>query len=170
MHWKIGFAPKCRKENVGGMVLRIDDINDLPPALRAQAERQLQRNKKPKNRQRLPKAPPADFESNGERDYYYLNIYPQIQSGKIIKCEFHKEFLLLPACEYCGLKLPAAKYTTDFFLTYQSGYQEAIEVKHKKIRQLQHDYIYRRRLFIEIHARPNGWGFREIITESEGEN
>lgn len=53
----------------------------------------------------------------------------------------------------------------DFFVTYTNGLVEAIEVKHAAIRRLQRDYIYRRRLFIELYARPNGWKFTEYIQE-----
>lgn len=150
------------------MAFRVENINELPPAIRAQAEKQLQAHKKPK-RQHQKKVLPPEFESEFERDVYYHEIYPLLQTGKITSCEMHREFELFPKMEYCGLKLPAAKYTTDFFVTYQSGYKEAIEVKNKIIRKLQKDYIYRRRLFIEFHAKPNGWGFREVIAENREE-
>ncbi len=83
--------------------------------------------------------------------------------------ERHKRFDLLPASEYCGLRLPAAHYTPDFVIEYTNGQIEAVEVKHKTIRKLQRDYIYRRRLFIEIVARPRGWIFTEYIQEREAE-
>lgn len=148
------------------MALRIDSIDDLPAALRAQAERRLLELKKDKARKSRSKEPPARFDSKAERDFYLAEVLPKVQSGLIVNWETHKTFPLLPAAEYCGLKLPAAKYTPDFFITYSSGRKEAVEIKHKAIRKLQRDYIYRRRLFIELHARPNGWGFREIIIES----
>ncbi|HIZ61419.1 MAG TPA: Tn7 transposase TnsA N-terminal domain-containing protein [Candidatus Gemmiger avistercoris] len=56
-------------------------------------------------------------------------------------------------------------YTPDFFITYQNGTVEAVEVKSAAVRKLQRDYIYRRRLFIERFARPNGWRFTEYIQE-----
>lgn len=150
------------------MALRYDDITELPPLLRAQAERQLLRDKARKARkQPAVQADRGQFDSRGEYEFYLAQILPKIQSGLIAKWEGHKRFLLLPAAEYCGLALPAAHYTPDFFITYTSGHKEAVEIKSKVIRKLQRDYIYRRRLFIEIHAKPNGWGFREIITGSE---
>ena len=76
-----------------------------------------------------------------------------------------RRFTLYPAGEYCGIHLPAAHYTPDFFVTYANGLVEAVEVKHTVIRRLQRDYIYRRRLFIELYARPNGWKFTEYIQE-----
>lgn len=100
-----------------------------------------------------------------ERQYYAAFIWPKMLAGEIASCEMQKQFTLLPPCDYCGLHLPAAHYTPDFFITYKSGACEAVEVKHKKIRQLQRDYIYRRRLFIELLAKPNGWIFTEYIRE-----
>lgn len=40
---------------------------------------------------------------------------------------------------------------------------EVVEVKSKAVRRLQGSYVYRRRLFIELFARPNGWKFTEAI-------
>ena len=67
--------------------------------------------------------------------------------------------------EYCGLRLPAAHYTPDFVIEYVSGTVEAVEVKSRFTRTAQRDYIYRRRLFIELIARPRGWVFKEFIEE-----
>ena len=39
-----------------------------------------------------------------------------------------------------------------------------VEIKSKFTRKMQRDYIYRRRLFIDLIAKPKGWGFVEIIT------
>lgn len=50
-------------------------------------------------------------------------------------------------------------------MTYTNGTVEAVEVKSAAVRKLQRDYIYRRRLFIEKYARPNGWKFTEYIQE-----
>ena len=77
-------------------------------------------------------------------------------------------FDLLPEKEYCGLKLPAAHYTPDFVLTYADGTVEVVEVKSKFTRRAQRDYIYRRRLFIDLYAAPRGWKFTEYITDGEG--
>lgn len=77
--------------------------------------------------------------------------------------ERHKKFELLPKSDYCGLRLPAAHYTPDFVIEYTNGTVEVVEVKHEAIRALQGSYVYRRRLFIEKYARPNGWIFTEYI-------
>lgn len=144
------------------------DIERLGPAAQAQVKEELARRKR---RERVKEAqgraragPITDgMGSNLERNYYAAYIWPKVLAGQVASCEMQKRFDLLPACEYCGLSLPAAHYTPDFFITYANGTCEAIEVKNKKIRQLQRDYIYRRRLFIELLARPNGWLFTEYI-------
>lgn len=113
---------------------------------------------------RGPLLPEADSEL--EQRYYAAELWPKIMAGLVAQVELHKQFLLYPADTYCGLRLPAAHYTPDFLVTYTNGTVEVVEVKHAKIRKLQRDYIYRRRLFIEKYARPNGWKFTEYI-ESE---
>lgn len=113
---------------------------------------------------RGPLLPEADSEL--EQRYYAAELWPKIMAGLVAQVELHKQFLLYPADTYCGLRLPAAHYTPDFLVTYTNGTVEAVEVKHSKIRKLQRDYIYRRRLFIEKYARSNGWKFTEYI-ESE---
>ena len=55
----------------------------------------------------------------------------------------------------------------DFFITYANGAVKVVEVKAAKIRKLKRDYIYRRRLFIELYARPRGWAFAEYIPDTE---
>lgn len=111
-----------------------------------------------------PMLPGADSEL--ERRYYAAELWPKIMDGLVVSVELHKQFLLYPADTYCGLRLPAAHYTPDFLVTYTNGTVEAVEVKHAKIRKLQRDYIYRRRLFIEKYARPNGWKFTEYIAST----
>ena len=41
---------------------------------------------------------------------------------------------------------------------------EVVEIKSKFTRRAQRDYIYRRRLFIDLIAEPKGYKFTEIIT------
>ena len=74
------------------------------------------------------------------------------------------DWTLLPEEEYCAVKLPAAHYTADYKLTYADGRVDIVEIKSKFTRKAQRDYIYRRRLFIDLIAKPKGWGFVEIIT------
>ena len=49
-------------------------------------------------------------------------------------------------------------------LVYADGAVEVVEIKSKFTRRAQRDYIYRRRLFIDLIAEPKGYKFTEIIT------
>lgn len=151
------------------MGLSRKDIERLGPAAKKQIREELARRDTEKKARALqdnasrygPMLPGADSEL--ERRYYAAEIWPKIMAGLVVSVELHKQFLLYPADTYCGLRLPAAHYTPDFYITYANGVVEVVEVKNAKIRQLQRDYIYRRRLFIEKYARPNGWKFTEYI-------
>ena len=91
-------------------------------------------------------------------------MLPGIQSGRIIKATPHVAFPLLPAKDFCAVHLPAARYTADYVLEYADGTVEVVEIKSKFTRRAQRDYIYRRRLFVDLIAEPRGYVFREIIT------
>lgn len=153
------------------MALTEKDLARLGPAARAQIDAARARQAAAKKARRLqtdaakagPLLPEADSEL--ERRYYAAVLWPKIMAGLVVSVELHKRFTLYPADTYCGLRLPAAHYTPDFFITYQNGTVEAVEVKSAAVRKLQRDYIYRRRLFIERFARPNGWRFTEYIQE-----
>ena len=105
----------------------------------------------------------SDRGSALEEEYYRAYIWPKELAGTVANVERHKKFELLPKSDYCGLRLPAAHYTPDFIVEYTNGTVEVVEVKHEAIRALQGSYVYRRRLFIEKYARPNGWIFTEYI-------
>lgn len=153
------------------MALTEKDLARLGPAARAQIDAVRARQAAAQKARRLqtdaakagPLLPEADSEL--ERQYYAAVLWPKIMAGLVTSVELHKRFTLYPADTYCGLRLPAAHYTPDFFITYQNGTVEAVEVKSATVRKLQRDYIYRRRLFIERYARPNGWRFTEYIQE-----
>lgn len=148
------------------------ELSDLPPRIRAQAEAQIAA----RGQKRAPATPSMaaaasiaetagmDFDSRGEYDYYMGVILPKVQRGQIVNVETHRAFSLLPEKEYGNVKLPAARYTADFVLTYADGTTEVVEVKSKFTRRQQRDYIYRRRLFIDLVAEPRGWRFVEHIT------
>ncbi len=153
------------------------ELDDLPPRYRAQAEMQiLQRetafqsqktrksgSKCAKNAEKCAKTPPLS-----EQRYYRDVILPKVAAGIVTTVQEQVRFALLPEKEYCGLKLPAARYTADFVLTYADGQVEVVEVKSKFTRRAQRDYIYRRRLFIDLIAAPRGWMFTEYIADKEG--
>lgn len=153
-------------------------LEDLPPRYRAQAEAQIagRKNKKPPAEQSLAEAAAAAgklgkaFGSRGEYEFYIGEIVPGIQSGLICRATPQVRFDLLPAKEYCGLKLPAAHYTCDYMIEYADGAVEVVEVKSRFVRRAQRDYIYRRRLFVDLIAEPRGWKFREVITDDTQEN
>ena len=153
------------------MALTEKDLARLGPAASAQIDAARARQAAAQKARRLqtdaakagPLLPEADSEL--ERRYYAAVLWPKIMDGLVVSVELHKRFTLYPADTYCGLRLPAAHYTPDFFITYQNGTVEAVEVKSAAVRKLQRDYIYRRRLFIERFARPNGWRFTEYIQE-----
>lgn len=148
------------------------NLEDLPPRYRAQAEAQIagRKNKKPPAGDSLAEAAAAAgrmgkaFGSRGEYEFYIGEIVPGIQAGLITRATPQMRFDLLPAKEFCGMKLPAAHYTCDYMIEYTDGTVEVVEIKSKFTRRAQRDYIYRRRLFVDLIAEPRGWSFREIIT------
>ena len=149
------------------------NLEDLPPRYRAQAEAQIARRTRGKcttTQQTLADAAKSagkigrTFESRGEYEYYISVVVPGIESGRIIKATPHVAFPLLPAKDFCAVHLPAARYTADYVLEYADGTVEVVEIKSKFTRRAQRDYIYRRRLFVDLIAEPRGYVFREIIT------
>ena len=149
------------------------ELDDLPPRYREQALKQIA----DRERRRAKRVEPvAKVQMTGilpqnapksEQDYYLTVILPKIQSGEVVKVLPRKQFLLLPAREYCGIKMPAAHYTPDFLLELPGGQVEAVEVKSKFTRKAQRDYIYRRQLFVDLVCEPQGWRFTEYIQEGK---
>lgn len=154
------------------MAVRLE-LEDLPPRYRAQAELQIlqrksgtQTQKKEKNgKKRDGNAEKHKPES--EKQYYREIILPKVACGQVVQVQEQVVFNLMPEKTYCGLKLPKARYKPDFVLTYADGTVEIVEVKSKFTRRMQRDYIYRRRLFIDLIAEPRGWKFTEWYAEKE---
>lgn len=154
------------------------NLEDLPPRYRAQAEAQIagRKNKKAPAEQSLAEAAAAAgklgkaFGSRGEYEFYIGVILPGIQAGLITHATPQARFDLLPEKEFCGLMLPAAHYTCDYMIEYANGTVEVVEIKSKFVRRMQRDYIYRRRLFVDLIAEPRGWSFREVITDDTRED
>ena len=142
-------------------------LQDLGPAAQRQALEKLKQLEQEKKARPGPKVRTQDEGSKLEQEYYMANIWPRELAGEIDRVERHTKFELLPKSEYCGIPLPAAHYTPDFLIFYKDGTVEAVEVKHEAIRKNQRDYIYRRRLFIDIIARPRGWRFTEYIKQED---
>ena len=143
------------------------ELEDLPPRYREQAERQIRQRKERTIRERAPEGSLGPDAPESERRYYRDVIVPRMQRGEVVRVLPRKRFLLLPAREYCGIKMPAAHYTPDFLLELPGGQVEAVEVKSKFTRKAQRDYIYRRRLFVDLVCEPQGWRFTEYIQEGK---
>lgn len=148
------------------------ELEDLPPRYRAQAEMQIAQRKSErclqkstKNGKNCEKSKKRVPES--EKRYYREVILPKVACGQIVKVQEQVVFDMLPEKAYCGLKLPKARYKPDFVLTYADGTVEIVEVKSKFTRRMQRDYIYRRRLFIDLVAEPRGWKFTEWFADKE---
>lgn len=158
------------------MSLRLE-LSDLPPRYRAQAEQQIVKGRKKRNDMvdaladavKAAAAAGRDFDSRGEYEYYIGTIAPKVARGEIVEWEAHPRFPLFPAGEYGGVKLRPVQYTADFRLKYADGTVEIVEVKSKFVRRMQRDYPVRRRVFLELVARPAGWKFTEIITADSKE-
>lgn len=157
------------------------ELEDLPPRYRAQAEMQIAERKKRAGNGRLgqscpssghagPPSPRGEGLGNvpeSEKRYYREVILPKVACGLVVKVQEQIAFELLPEKAYCGLKLPKARYKPDFVLTYADGTVEIVEVKSRFTRRMQRDYIYRRRLFIDLVAEPRGWKFTEWYADKE---
>ena len=149
------------------------ELEDLPPRYRAQAELQILQRKSGKQTQKKAEngknrdGNAENRKPESEKRYYREVILPKVACGLVMKVQEQIVFELLPEKAYCGLKLPKARYKPDFVLTYADGTVEIVEVKSKFTRRMQRDYIYRRRLFIDLIAEPRGWKFTEWYADKE---
>lgn len=149
------------------------ELEDLPPRYRAQAELQILQRKSGKQTQKKEEngknrdGNAENRKPESEKRYYREVILPKVACGLVVKVQEQIVFELLPEKAYCGLKLPKARYKPDFVLTYADGTVEIVEVKSKFTRRMQRDYIYRRRLFIDLVAEPRGWKFTEWYADKE---
>lgn len=103
------------------------------------------------------------FDSEGERQYYNLYIFPRIHSGEITSCELHREFTILDAIPEYGLR--AKVFTPDFILHMKDKTVRVVEMKGSVVKRLQRDYQLRKHLFISRYCIPNGWSFFEEKSE-----
>lgn len=149
------------------------ELEDLPPRYRAQAELQILQRKSGKQTQKKAEngknrdGNAENRKPESEKRYYREVILPKVACGLVVKVQEQIVFELLPEKAYCGLKLPKARYKPDFVLTYADGTVEIVEVKSRFTRRMQRDYIYRRRLFIDLIAEPRGWKFTEWFADKE---
>lgn len=149
------------------------ELEDLPPRYREQAELQILQRKSGKQTQKRAEngknrdGNAENRKPESEKRYYREVILPKVACGLVVKVQEQIVFELLPEKAYCGLKLPKARYKPDFVLTYADGTVEIVEVKSRFTRRMQRDYIYRRRLFIDLIAEPRGWKFTEWFADKE---
>lgn len=149
------------------------ELEDLPPRYRVQAELQILQRKSGKQTQKKAEngknrdGNAENRKPESEKRYYREVILPKVACGLVVKVQEQIVFELLPEKAYCGLKLPKARYKPDFVLTYADGTVEIVEVKSRFTRRMQRDYIYRRRLFIDLVAEPRGWKFTEWYADKE---
>ena len=143
------------------------DISRLGPAAQRQVLEQLAKAERRELDRQRAAALRDEFESNGERDFYAGTVMPMLHNGQLAKCELHREFELYPETVFDGTKFPRAVFKPDFVLHYSTGSVEVVEIKSKFTKKKSRDYTLRRRLFIELYARPAGWHWREIITDKE---
>lgn len=149
------------------------ELEDLPPRYRAQAELQILQRKSGKQTQKRAEngknrdGNAENRKPESEKRYYREVILPKVACGMVVKVQEQITFELLPEKAYCGLKLPKARYKPDFVLTYADGTVEIVEVKSRFTRRMQRDYIYRRRLFIDLIAEPRDWKFTEWYADKE---
>ena len=148
--------------------ITIIDINRLGPAAQKQVFEQLASAERKKLDRQRAAALRDRFESNGERNFYAATVMPMLHNGQLIKCDLHREFELYPETIFDGTKFPRAVFKPDFVLQYSTGSVEVVEIKSKFTKRKSRDYTLRRRLFIELYARPAGWHWREIVTDMEG--
>ena len=146
------------------------ELKDLPPAMRTQvlkiiAEERIRR-KGASDDKNTGTVKTEDFDSRGEYEYFLEKLSPGLADGSIKAVSKHPEFVLFEAGEYQGIKLLPVRYTADFRVDYSDGTVEIVEIKSRFVKKMQRDYHIRRRIFIEEYARPNGWLFREVITDA----
>ena len=77
------------------------------------------------------------FDSELEMKYYRDVIYPKLNSGEIISCEFQKKYELQPSFKHYGTTVRQITYIADFYIVYADGSREVIDVKGMKTPEAQ---------------------------------
>ena len=97
------------------------------------------------------------FDSRREAEVY-LELLAQKQAGEIVRIGFQPSYTLLAGfVDNTGKKQRPITYTADFFVTYDDGRSEVIEVKGVRTR----DYLLRKKLFLHM-MRDTDIVFREV--------
>ena len=69
------------------------------------------------------------FDSELEMKYYRDVILPFYNEGKITHYEMQKKYILQPAFKYRGKKVLPIEYKADFYLVYNNGKEQVIDIK-----------------------------------------
>lgn len=77
------------------------------------------------------------FDSELEMKYYKDVIYPKLNSGEIISCEFQKKYELQPSFKHNNITVRQITYIADFYIVYADGSREVIDVKGMKTPEAQ---------------------------------
>lgn len=77
------------------------------------------------------------FDSELEMKYYKDVIYPKLNSGEIISCEFQKKYELQPSFKHNSTAIRQITYIADFYIVYADGSREVIDVKGMKTPEAQ---------------------------------
>lgn len=91
------------------------------------------------------------FDSALEIKYYKEVVLQGIADGKIKDFKLQKEYILIPSFEYKGKKQRATKYICDFYVEYEDGHIEIIDVKGSPTK----DAFLKRKLFTYLYPEEN---------------
>lgn len=69
------------------------------------------------------------FDSKAEMEYYRDVVLPLAAAGEIVQYELQKSFVLQPGFRHDGKAVRAITYVCDFYLIYNDGRSEVIDVK-----------------------------------------
>lgn len=84
------------------------------------------------------------FDSKAEENYYMFYVMPRLRNGEILRCEMHREFVILDKNPKYQLK--EKRFTPDFILYFADGNVKVVEMKGKIIKKLQRDFQLRKHL------------------------
>ena len=69
------------------------------------------------------------FDSEVEMKFYRDYLLPKYKNGEIRRYELQKTYSLQPSFEYDGKKIKPITYVADFYIEWENGSVEAVDVK-----------------------------------------
>lgn len=69
------------------------------------------------------------FDSIMEMKYYRDVLLPNVESGVVTNYELQKKYILQDGFEYKGKHILPITYVADFYIEYEDGHQEVIDIK-----------------------------------------